>query len=456
MAYILSCDLDLGYEDKELWYEDKELGYEDKDLGYVDKDLGYQDKDLTLPKTSSGRYNGRSPELSLSSGRYNGRSPELSLSSGRYNGRSPEPDVPIHATMVTMVFVSMDRYRTIVTPNKARLPPFIAVLAVWVVSVCVVLPYAVYMHYIDLQEVFGDQFEGAGICTVNLGDDIAEYIRGLFVVLYALPLALVTFLHVRVGGELRSREAPVTLAMLDSTSRGSQQDVWSLQENSRPSSSAILTEAEGRDGFLYHDAHHLPSFLTPTPLGAGGGGSSGGSHTPTLLGGRTPSLHHLEEAEAEVEREKRNQRYIASIVTAFALCMCPLMILRLVKNMVMETYDNSGHFDITYITFVWVAFLPTVTTPALYAAWKISRSTKDRLHSYLHFGLRGRRSAHTQNFTPMFYSCHARAAHRLSLEPALAPASPHSHHAPSPHQGGPTPMAPRSDNPRPYSLALPS
>ncbi|KAK8727877.1 hypothetical protein OTU49_009497, partial [Cherax quadricarinatus] len=127
---------------------------------------------------------------------------------------------------------------------------------------------------------------------------------------------------------------------------------------------------------------------------------------------------------------------------------------RLVKNMVMETYDNSGHFDITFITFVWVAFLPTVTTPALYAAWKISRSTKETLCNFLQLSFRGRRSAHTQSFTPMFYSCHTGAAHRLSLEPALAPASPHAHYAPSPHQGGLTPN--REDNPRPYSLALPS
>ncbi|KAG7155221.1 putative Orexin receptor type 1-like 3 [Homarus americanus] len=212
---------------------------------------------------------------------------------------------------------------------------------------------------------------------------------------------------------------------------------------------AILTEMDGRDGFLYHDAHQLPSFLTPAPMGIGGG--NGGSHTPTLLGGRTPSLHQLEEAEVDVVREKRNQRYIATIVTCFALCLCPLMILRLVKNMVLETYDNSGHFDITFITFVWVAFLPTITTPALYAAWRLTRTTKERLCSYLQFGFRGRRSAHAQNFTPMFYSCHARAAHRLSLEPALAPSSPHAHH--TPHHGGHTS---RSDNLRPYSLALPS
>ncbi|XP_071552761.1 neuropeptide Y receptor type 5-like [Panulirus ornatus] len=392
-------------------------------------------------------------------------------------------DVPIHATMVTMVFVCVDRYRMVRYPHKARFPPFIAVLATWLLCVCVVLPYAVYRDYIDLQEYLGKQFEGVGICTVNLGDDIAEYIRGLFIVLYALPLAVITFLHVRVSGELKSREAPVTMAVLDSTSRDSQQDVWSLHDAARPSSSGILPESDGCEGRAYHDAHYLPSFLTPTPLTVGG---EGGAQTPTLLGGRTPSLHHLDEAELDILREKRNQRYIGSIVTAFALCLCPLMILRLVRNMVLETYDNSGHFDITYITFVWVAFLPTVTTPVLYGAWKMNRSTKERLLGYLHF--RSRRSPTSHNFTPMFYSCHSRAAHRLSLEPALGATSPPhvrppsgrpSTASPTPHPRAPSAAAPhhhyhhhsgqtatntnatsapsaRSDHPRPYSLALPS
>ncbi|XP_070000830.1 prolactin-releasing peptide receptor [Penaeus vannamei] len=346
--------------------------------------------------------------------------------------------------MATMVFIAVDRYRMIVYPLKPRVPPFIAVLAVWVMSLCVVLPYAVYMNYIDLQVLFGRQFKGVGICTVNLGDDIAEYTRGLFVVLYAFPLALIIFLHVRISGEMKGREVPVNMVALDSRSRESQQDIWSVQDT-RPPSSIYLNDVDGRDGFLSHEAHQLPSFMSPTPTLMGGGGSQ----TPTML-------HPMEEAELDLAREKRNQRYIATIVTAFALCLCPLMILRLVKNMVMETYDNSGHFDITFITFVWIAFLPTVTTPALFGAWKISRTTKERLQGYLNLGSRGRRSNHAQNFTPIFYSCHARAAHRLSLDHALVPTSPHTHSAAhSNMQGVHTPVFSRSEHhPRPHSLPL--
>ena len=43
---------------------------------------------------------------------------------------------------------------------------------------------------------------------------------------------------------------------------------------------------------------------------------------------------------------------------------------RLVKNAVLETYENARYFDVTFVTFVWIAFLPTVTTPlAFFAAF---------------------------------------------------------------------------------------
>ncbi|XP_024945701.1 prolactin-releasing peptide receptor isoform X2 [Cephus cinctus] len=60
----------------------------------------------------------------------------------------------------------------------------------------------------------------------------------------------------------------------------------------------------------------------------------------------------------------------------------------LAKLALMETYENSGHFDITFTMFVWVAFMPTVTTPALYASWQMSRSAKERLRGYFRFSNR--------------------------------------------------------------------
>jgi hypothetical protein len=37
------------------------------------------------------------------------------------------------------------------------------------------------------------------------------------------------------------------------------------------------------------------------------------------------------EAELDVRKEKRNQKYLISMVTVFAICLCPLMVLRYVQ-----------------------------------------------------------------------------------------------------------------------------
>uniref|UniRef100_A0A1B0CHE4 Uncharacterized protein n=2 Tax=Lutzomyia longipalpis TaxID=7200 RepID=A0A1B0CHE4_LUTLO len=55
-----------------------------------------------------------------------------------------------------------------------------------------------------------------------------------------------------------------------------------------------------------------------------------------------------------------------------------------------ETYDNATHFDLTYLMFVWMAFLPTAIFPWLYGSWVLSRPVKERLRGY--FRLSSRRS----------------------------------------------------------------
>ncbi|XP_071518628.1 uncharacterized protein [Panulirus ornatus] len=329
-------------------------------------------------------------------------------------------DVPLHTTMWTLMMVAVDRYRLLVTPHKPRPPPFVAVVGIWVLSVCVVLPYAVYMHYTDLQVILGAQFEGVGICAVNLDGDKTDYIRVLFIALFALPLALVIFLLVRVSVVLATLESAVRLATLDTRSRASQLEVWIPRDYRYYFSSNFTTEADGRDGCRYHNACQPPALLTTTVRGD--------PPTPTLLGARgtddTPSLQQLEESEVDVAREKRNQRYIVTIVTALTLCLSPLMILRLVKNMVVETAESSAYFDVTFISIVWVAFLPTLTTPAVFASWKLSRSTKEQLREYLCCHQAGRRCSLSQELPPTFYSCHARTAHLLPLQPTLVPISP--------------------------------
>ena len=41
----------------------------------------------------------------------------------------------------------------------------------------------------------------------------------------------------------------------------------------------------------------------------------------------------------------------------------------MVTHSMTETYENDSHFDLTFIIFVWITFLPTVTLPWFYAHW---------------------------------------------------------------------------------------
>lgn len=83
--------------------------------------------------------------------------------------------------------------------------------------------------------------------------------------------------------------------------------------------------------------------------------------------------YEIHEPDINVIKEKRTQKFLVFMITAYGICLCPLMVLRLVRLALVETYDNSGHFDITFAVFVWVAFLPTCTTPLTVFAWQMSR-----------------------------------------------------------------------------------
>lgn len=53
------------------------------------------------------------------------------------------------------------------------------------------------------------------------------------------------------------------------------------------------------------------------------------------------------------------------------------MSIRLARMALVETYENSTHFDLTYLMFVWMAFLPTTIIPWLYGSWVLSRYNTD-------------------------------------------------------------------------------
>ncbi|XP_021918926.1 prolactin-releasing peptide receptor [Zootermopsis nevadensis] len=277
-------------------------------------------------------------------------------------------DIPLHVSMLSFLLIAVDRYRLMLDPTKPRMPSFVCALGTWLLAVCIVLPYPIYISYLDLGNYI-QHFDGVGICAVNLEDDMQEYMRGLFIVMYVLPLTVILYLYVRISRELKVQEGPLAVMMYEARTRA---------DRSRNGSSCQQFRGSQQD---CDDSQFS-----------------------------CPAHGDLYEAEMDVSKEKRNQKYLISMVTIFAICLCPLMVLRVAKLALIETYENSGHFDITFTLFVWFAFLPTCTTPCLFASWRMSRIAKERLRGYFRFSnrkLRGgcdtsregqqQRSAHVHN-----------------------------------------------------------
>ena len=106
-------------------------------------------------------------------------------------------------------------------------------------------------------------------------------------------------------------------------------------------------------------------------------------------------LHDDHDDDIDFRKEKRSQKYMITMVMLFAICWCPVNILILVTHFVYENDSNSGHFDITYMTFTFFGFLSTCTNPVLVGSWLMSNRTKDRLRGYFRFSNRRRSSAHS-------------------------------------------------------------
>ncbi|KAG8200121.1 hypothetical protein JTE90_018910 [Oedothorax gibbosus] len=238
-------------------------------------------------------------------------------------------DIPFHATMLTFLLIAFDRYRQTLYPLKQPCPPFLCMFGVYIATIFTVLPYAVYTRYLNLEVYFGAQFKGTGICAINVDDNIEEYIRGLFIIMYVLPLGLIAFLHIKTSEEIKAHLTSFTVSFHD-----------------------VRLESE-------------PPTITLT----------------------VPKQLPRKEDEKDWAFEKQMQCFLAKAVSTYATCLLPLNLIRLLKHVVYETYENSYHFDISFIMVVWLAFLPTVTTPVIFLFWQRAGGDQNSSSSrYLRLG----------------------------------------------------------------------
>ena len=269
---------------------------------------------------------------------------------------------PVHCSMLTYLLIAIDRYRLILYPMRSRLPAGLCCLAVWIVSVCVVLPFAVYFNYLDFSHFLG---EGIGFCDVNMDKPNESYVRGAFIVLFCMPLAVISFLYVQVSTELAAR-----------------------------TTSAMAVHPEGDLQNISETSCHSRVTWLASDISRPEQESSGGAESSDVRSYRSPRRFSddYDLDDIDTSKEKRTQKYLIAMVILFAMCWCPLHILTLANHIIYEDEANELHFDITFLTFTFFSFLSTCANPVLFVSWRMSGRTKDRLKGYFRFSNRRRRS----------------------------------------------------------------
>ncbi|XP_053678183.1 G-protein coupled receptor moody [Anopheles nili] len=277
-------------------------------------------------------------------------------------------DIPLHVAMLSHLLIAWDRKRWLTDPLKVRLPAFVCSCASWLAGLVIALPYPIYTTYLDL-EYYLPNFAGVGICAVNLVDDMQEYMRGLFVIMYCAPMTLLGYLYIRTSRELRPPDGPLSIMMFEARAEARSRQIRLSTGGRGAATSEGTRDGNGEQG--------AGTASTTSATAAAQANQAGNART-----------YDLYDAEADVNREKRTQRHLGAMASSQVLCVCPLMILRLARMTVAETYENQAHYDITFLMFVWIAFLPTIIVPWMYASWVLSKPTKERLRGYLRLSSR--------------------------------------------------------------------
>ncbi|XP_044757436.1 alpha-1B adrenergic receptor [Coccinella septempunctata] len=246
-------------------------------------------------------------------------------------------DIPMHVSTLTFTLMAWDRQRFIRNPHQTRFPAFVCCFGTWLTSMCLVLPYPLYIMYVDIGN-YVEELIGVGICIYNLVDDMEEYMRGIFLTMYVAPMILVSYMYVRTSQKLRNRM--------------------------KTSAKGVRMSAEG-----YINGHRLLQRDTKFA-----DGSINSRSTSENYQGNEEDVEHIPRRvpKLNVLQEKRNQGYLVFTVSVYGICMCPIMVLRLVRFYLVETYDSSGIIDVVYTVFVWIAFAPVCITPLVHIVWQFS------------------------------------------------------------------------------------
>ncbi|XP_023338658.1 uncharacterized protein LOC111709266, partial [Eurytemora carolleeae] len=185
----------------------------------------------------------------------------------------------------------------------------------WILSLILVLPYLKFISFLSLDSL-GLAFKGGQMCAVNMENNVAPYMRGMFVVLFLVPVVL---------------------------SLGLMWTVWDNLTHIQTELSGVgLQDIQDNEGSL-----------------------SLRSEFSMRTGNRSQELLQS----LDIHKEKRAQKFLVLILSSHFLCVLPINVLKLVRYSVVETYENESAYDLAYGILVFITFLPTLILPFFYSRW---------------------------------------------------------------------------------------
>ncbi|RWS23742.1 prolactin-releasing peptide receptor-like protein [Leptotrombidium deliense] len=263
-------------------------------------------------------------------------------------------DSCFYATSITFLLIFYNRYKIAskisfhgnlneVCNQHFGLPAFWCLLFAWFISLIAVLPYTVYIEFIDLSHLLPIEPEGNGFCVVNLDGNIQEYIRCLFISFYIIPIALVAYFHARTTTLMKSWPGyeSINIAIsLPTLNRNAHRQLCA-----RGSAEEALVESNITE---YSSGNYL--------------------NANNVYNERDKQSFQLVH-QPNVFTEKGAQRVLMIMFSVHSLCLFPINMLRMSKHVVIETHENSFAFDIVFVIFVAIQFSSTAIIPIVYYLW---------------------------------------------------------------------------------------
>jgi len=275
-------------------------------------------------------------------------------------------DLPSYVIMLSLMVLTFDRQQKISSNKKTTwFPARVVVPATWILSLLLVIPYIKFITFVPLDRI-GPEFRGGQICVVNLENNVAPYMRGLFVTLFLVPVLISVGLMWTVSRKLAAMQTNLMGI--------------SMEESENVFATSLEIEAEGDDQSL--PANKQKSQNRSNNKRESTSGSNGDPNQELIQS-------------FDIHAEQRAQKFLFLIVLSHFTCVLPINVLKMVRHSVIESDENDAALDLAYVVLVFITFLPTLILPAFYVRWILIGSLCKELFRLTSVRERGSRRKNT-------------------------------------------------------------